>query len=110
MTATSANTGRIIGEADRLSQAVSDILLTPLGSRVLKRDYGSLLFELVDQPGNDATLQQLRAATVDALKKWEPSLSISSVSITTTTAGTYTIEIYDESTDGAYTSTLQGAA
>jgi hypothetical protein len=33
---------------DHLKQSIIDILTTPIGSRVMRRDYGSRLFELVD--------------------------------------------------------------
>ncbi len=44
------NTGRTITDADHISQSMSDILRTPVGSRVMRRDYGSLLSSLIDQP------------------------------------------------------------
>lgn len=44
-------TGKRLSGADHLRQSVSDILTTPVGSRVLVRDYGSDLFSLVDNPG-----------------------------------------------------------
>ncbi|HGJ5879100.1 MAG TPA: baseplate assembly protein, partial [Arsenophonus nasoniae] len=37
-------TGRFISENAHIAQSVQDILLTPVGSRVMRRDYGSLLF------------------------------------------------------------------
>lgn len=62
-----------------LRQSVADILTTPVGSRVMRREYGSRLFELVDRPANAATLMQLYAATAQALARWEPRLALQSV-------------------------------
>lgn len=72
MTGMHRATGRALDGIDHIRQSIADILTTPLGSRVMRRDYGSLLPELIDQPQNAATHLQLMAATVDALLRWEP--------------------------------------
>ncbi|MGL5293614.1 MAG: GPW/gp25 family protein, partial [Aeromonas sp.] len=41
-----ATTGRTISSTDHIIQSVRDILITPVGSRVMRRDYGSELFYL----------------------------------------------------------------
>lgn len=46
----SRSTGRTITDAEHISQSVSDILRTPVGSRVMRREYGSLLSAMIDQP------------------------------------------------------------
>jgi len=74
-----SNTGRAIDGMDHLRQSVRDILITPLGSRVMRRDYGSGLFELIDQNLTPLTLALIYAATVDALRKWEPRLRVTRV-------------------------------
>lgn len=48
-------TGGAIGELDHIGQCITDILITRIGTRVMRREYGSLLPELVDHPFNDAT-------------------------------------------------------
>jgi hypothetical protein len=45
------------------------------------RDYGSLLFELIDAPFNMATRIRLYAATALALLKWEPRIRLTRVGI-----------------------------
>ena len=74
-----AATGRQLSGFEHLRQSVRDILTTPLGSRVMGRDYGSRLFELVDAPLNGATLTRMYAATYQALKRWEPRLLVEQV-------------------------------
>ena len=59
-----------------LAQSIADILLTPIGSRVMRRDYGSLLPTLLDEPMNTRTVLRLYAATAGALRKWEPRLRL----------------------------------
>ncbi|MBR2270411.1 GPW/gp25 family protein [Sphingobium sp.] len=77
----SASTGKAIEGTDHLAGSIADILSTPLGSRVMLRDYGSLIFDLVDQPLNAGTAILLRAATAVALRRWEPRIRVTRVSL-----------------------------
>ncbi len=43
-------TGESISDVDHISQSIGDILRTPVGSRVMRREYGSLLSQMIDQP------------------------------------------------------------
>ncbi|MGM0825697.1 MAG: GPW/gp25 family protein [Pseudomonadota bacterium] len=72
MNGINAQTGRSLSGINHLRQSIRDILTTPIGSRVMRRDYGSRLFELVDAPMNSATIIDLYAATAEALAQWEP--------------------------------------
>ena len=62
-----------------MRQSVSDILTTPVGSRVLVRDYGSDLFSLVDNPRDDLTRLRIIAASATALARWETRLKVTRV-------------------------------
>ncbi|WP_439856423.1 GPW/gp25 family protein [Pseudomonas yamanorum] len=68
-------TGAAIDTLNHISQSISDILTT----RIMRREYGSLIPELVDHPFNDATRLRVYAAVVMALMRWEPRISLSSV-------------------------------
>ena len=74
-----AATGRPIADLEHIRQSIADILATPIGTRVMRRDYGSLLPELIDQPFNDATRLRLYGATALALMRWEPRIRITRV-------------------------------
>lgn len=65
-------TGKPIARREHIRQSVVDILTTPVGSRVMRRDYGSHLFDLVDAPGNAVGALRLVAAAADAIERWEP--------------------------------------
>ena len=54
--------GKTITETDHLRQSVHDILLTSQGSRLARREYGSLLSALIDQPQNPALRLQIMSA------------------------------------------------
>ncbi len=75
------HSGRAITGLDHLRQSIIDILTTPLGSRVMRRDYGSLLPGLIDQPDNAATRVRVYAATAGALMRWEPRLRLERVEL-----------------------------
>ena len=75
----SRDTGRGITETDHLRQSVRDILLTPQGSRLARREYGSLLSALIDQPQNPALRLQIMAACYSAIQKWEPRISLTAI-------------------------------
>lgn len=77
-----ATTGTAIDGNAHLAQSIADILSTPLGSRVMRRDYGSMLFDLIDQPLNATTRMLHFAATAMALARWEPRLRLRKVTVT----------------------------
>lgn len=89
----SRTTGGALGGDAHLSQSIADILTTPIGSRVMRRDYGSLLFELVDQPDNPRTRIRLFAAIAVALAKWEPRLRLTRVAVTRPAPGSLTVTV-----------------
>ena len=75
-------TGLRIAGIEHLKQSVADILTTPLGTRLERRTYGSLLPNLIDQPDNAATRLRCYAAIASALMKWEPRLRVTRVGMT----------------------------
>ncbi len=90
----SASNGRSLGGMAHLGQSIGDILMTPLGSRVMRRDYGSLLPELIDQPFNDATRMRLFGATALALMRWEPRIRLIRVQLFQgASPGSYTLDL-----------------
>lgn len=74
-------TGKPLSGLAHLQQSITDILTTPVGSRVMRRDYGSLIPLLIDQPFNAATRIRLFAATTTAHMRWEKRLRLTSVAM-----------------------------
>ena len=72
-------TGERITGTEHLAQSIRDILSTPIGTRVMRRNYGSNLFDLIDANITGLTLVQIYAATADALTRWEPRLRVTRV-------------------------------
>lgn len=81
MSGMDVSTGRRLSGKAHLQQSIRDVLITPLGSRIQRRDYGSLLPDLIDQPLTDALALQAKAAVVMALTQWEPRIRINQVQL-----------------------------
>ncbi|MBK0062619.1 MULTISPECIES: GPW/gp25 family protein [unclassified Acinetobacter] len=78
----SRSTGLLISdEMESIHQSIIDILTTPIGSRLMRREYGSLLYDLIDQPINDVLVLKCYSAIYSAILRWEPRISINQISI-----------------------------
>ena len=94
------SSGKALDGTDHLAQSIADILSTPIGTRIMLRDYGSLLFSLIDQPLNAATTMLLRAATAVAIRRWEPRIRVAQVALSGSPAtGNLVIRISGTRTD-----------
>lgn len=104
----SAKTGKRLGGIEHLRQSIRDILTTPIGSRVMRRDYGSRLFQLVDSPLNRGTILELYAATAQAIAKWEPRFAVQKVSIASAEPGAVVLDVTGLYKPNGKTVTLDG--
>ncbi|WP_045856260.1 GPW/gp25 family protein [Teredinibacter purpureus] len=76
-----ANTGEPLSGIEHIRQSVRDILTTPIGTRVMRRDYGSNLMNLLDRPMNAELVADIQVAVSMSLSKLEPRLQLSRVSV-----------------------------
>lgn len=83
----------IQNEADQIRQAIQDILTTPVGTRLMRRSYGSLLPSMIDAPFNEITRLQLYAAAATALIQWENRISLESISIEPQEHGKFLLDL-----------------
>lgn len=95
-------TGKTLTGIDHIWQSCRDILNTRIGTRIARRNYGSLLPELIDHPGHEANMLRLKAATVMALAQWEPRIEIRNVAtyIDTENKGRFEIAMESIRKDG----------
>ena len=93
MPGTNALTGKELTGLAHLRQSVRDILITPIGSRVMRRAYGSRLWELLDAPLTPSTLTDIYAAAAEALARWETRLRVSRIQARRTSAGHLSIDL-----------------
>ena len=108
MNGTSATTGKRLTGIDHLRQSIRDILTTPIGSRVMRRDYGSRLYQLVDAPMNRSTLLDIYAATAEALARWEPRFKLQRVVASSASPGHVVLDMTGEYLPDGRVITLDG--
>ncbi|MBQ0955315.1 GPW/gp25 family protein [Serratia symbiotica] len=94
----------LLTDTEQLWNSVHDVLTTPLASRVMRRDYGSLLPDLLDSPQNETTRLQCMSAAVIALSMWEPRIALNGINISYSKDGVVTAELA-----GIITETMQTA-
>lgn len=83
-------TGELLPTDDHLRQSIYDILTTPIGSRLIRREYGSLLPFLIDEPVNPATKLKIMSAIATSIIKYEPRVKVSQVTLAMNTDATNT--------------------
>lgn len=93
MSGMNAASGRTLDDLPHIRQSIRDILTTPIGSRVMRRDYGSMLPELIDHPGHPANQLRLMAATVMAVARWETRVALTRVGFSLDATGRATIDM-----------------
>ena len=74
-------TGQPLTGIEHLKQSIRDILTTPIGSRVMRRDYGSNLMALLDRPMNSSLVVDVQVAVSMALSLQEPRLQLNRVTV-----------------------------
>jgi phage baseplate assembly protein W len=82
-----AVSGVVLDELADIRQSISDIITTPVGTRVMRRDYGSHIFDLIDAPGTDLGAIRMIAAAADAIARWELRVRMKSARLSTAQDG-----------------------
>ena len=102
------DTGKELAGIEHLRQSIYDILGTRIGTRVLRRDYGSELPALIDAPINEQTTLDFYAATAAAIERWEPRIKLTSVNISSATEGKLILDLAGEYLPNGKPITLKG--
>lgn len=66
-------------EEQSIQQSIDDIVSTPIGSRIMRREYGSLIPDLIDQPINDILILKCYSAIYTAILRWEDRINVSQI-------------------------------
>lgn len=74
-------TGRVIFDWEHVSQSIAVILTTVIGSRVMRREFGSEVPLLIDRPMTARVVLAIYAATANALRRWEPRFRLRHCSV-----------------------------
>lgn len=73
-----AVSGNVLDELADIRQSISKIITTPVGTRVMRREYGSHIFDLIDAPGTDLGAIRMIAAAADGIARWEKRVRLKS--------------------------------
>ena len=87
-------TGKLVDNTEHLKQSIRDILSTRIGTRVMLREYGSNIPDLVDLPSNRSTIAAIRSDIISALNNWEPRCRVNKVTLTELSAGQVTFDLF----------------
>ena len=96
LTGLNRTTGRNLSGYKHLQQSIEDILTTPVGSRVMRPEYGSHLPRMVDLPVNKGWISAVQAEIARAIGRWEPRLKLSRVTIHSVIDGKVSMTIAGE--------------
>ena len=87
------NTGHSIEDMEHLRQSITNILSTPIGSRIMRREYGSRLFKRLDAPLTGELLAEIYADVVEALFSYEPRFEVTNVSVVSMDQGHLILDV-----------------
>ncbi|MCO5153380.1 MULTISPECIES: GPW/gp25 family protein [unclassified Shinella] len=94
-TGVSAATGAVLTGWPHVEQSISKILRTPIGSRVMRRDFGSDLPDMIDAKMAQRNVLALYSAAATAIARWEPRFRMKGGAVTRAEAtGVIALNIY----------------
>lgn len=73
--------GQPLSGIAHVQQCIANILGTRIGTLVAHRDYGSRLFDLVDDPADQRFEVEVFMAVADAIRRWEPRVRVERVQL-----------------------------
>lgn len=73
-------TGEWIGLIEHLRQSISIILTTRVGTRLERREFGSIVPDLIDYPASPKSILLLFGGVVTAIAKHEPRIKVHNIS------------------------------
>lgn len=78
--------GAVLRDFDHVRQSIGVILTTPIGTRVMRREFGSEVFDLIDRPMTSQVILALYAAAATAIARWEPRYALTGCQLVTAEA------------------------
>jgi phage baseplate assembly protein W len=86
------DTGEARHGLPHLRQSIGDIVSTPLGSRVMRPEYGSRLPRLVDLPVTRGWISSAQAEIGHGVGRWEPRIALRKCRVVSVEDGRVSIE------------------
>lgn len=89
----SRQNGSALSEIEHIKQSLADIGTTPIGSRVMRREYGTLLADLIDQPISEALYLKIYSTLYTAYVRFEDRIDISQLTVVDMKKGQLILDI-----------------
>ena len=89
----SRENGKPLTEIEHIKQSLADLISTPIGSRIMRRDYGTQLANLIDQPTSESLYLKCYSTIYIAVLRWEPRIEISKIFISSQEQGKQVLDI-----------------
>jgi phage baseplate assembly protein W len=89
----SRENGKPLTEIEHIKQSLADLISTPIGSRIMRRDYGTQLANLIDQPTSEVLYLKCYSTIYLAVLRWEPRIEISKIFISSQEQGKQVLDI-----------------
>ena len=93
MTGMDRASGKPLADLLHLRQSITDILSTPIGSRIMRREYGSRLFKRIDSAITGELIAEIYADVVEALFNYEPRFEATNVTVVSMDNGHLVLDI-----------------
>jgi len=74
--------GKLLTGWDHCAQSIGVILTTRIGTRPMRRAFGSAALELQDRNATARNIMAIYAAVAAALRRWEPGFRLRSIRLT----------------------------
>jgi len=68
----------LLSGMDDINNSIQNILQCPVGTRPWQRDYGSRLYEMLQEPVDAITATSIEMGVVQAIQRWEPRIKLDS--------------------------------
>ncbi len=72
------NNYELVFDETSVEKSIITILSTKVGSRVFRRDFGSVLDDILFDPMDDITVERIKMGIIDAVSRWETRIEVQS--------------------------------
>lgn len=80
-TGVSSSIGTVLADWPHVQQSIVKVLTTPIGSRVMRRDFGSEIPDLIDAKMIQKNVLAIYSAAAMAIAKWEPRFLVTGAAV-----------------------------
>lgn len=85
--------GSSLTEIEHIKQSLVDITSTPIGSRLMRREYGTHLADLIDQPIGQSLYLKIYSTLYSAYMRWEDRIDIDQINVESINQGQLILNI-----------------